>query len=111
MTDQNGEVYRYFRVDADHNVSNDVLELSLDAVTWTSVGVTFVAQVDWPPAVAADVVNNPPATGLAAYWWRAMSGPGQTLPLTTGLVTVRGRLHDVPELPWFAWAIDVGPYD
>lgn len=107
MTAQQGIVYRYFRVDADHDVSGDTLELSLDQTTWSSTGVVYIAPGNYPPAVTAANTATPARAGLVGYWWRALTGPGQTLPLQRGTVRVYGRLTDSPEVPWFSWKLYV----
>jgi hypothetical protein len=108
---QNGIVYRYFRVDADKDVSGDTLALSLDSgVTWIA-GATYIASGSLPPSVAAVNSASPPAAGRTGYWWQILSGPGQLLPLATGRNVVRGRLTDSPEVPHFAWTVNVGNYE
>lgn len=104
---QSGVVYRYFPVDADHDVSSDVMEASLDDVAWT--GLSYVQPVDYPPSVAAANAARPAPAGYVRYWWRALTGPAQTLPLPTGYVTVYGRLTDNPETPHFEWTFTVAP--
>lgn len=105
---QSGTVYRYLRVDADHDVSTDVLELSFDAgTTWSSAGIGFIAHDDWPPGVATVDAGNPPPTGLTGYWWRFLSGPDDVA-LEIGPNHVLGRVTDSPEIPHFGWTVQVG---
>ena len=108
---QAGIVYRYFPILADHDVSADVLAVSLDGVTWTSAGVNYVAPNSWPPSVTAAAEADPPPAGFSSYWWQVLTGPGQTLPLATGRNVVYGMLTDNPEIPHFGWVIQVGAYE
>jgi hypothetical protein len=110
-TAQAGIVYRYFRVDADHDVSADPLKLSLDRTTWITSGIDYVAPVDYPPSVIAANTTRPPRSGLTGYWWRALTGPAQTLPLTLGRNIVFGDLTDTPEEPRLAWGVTVTYYE
>jgi hypothetical protein len=50
---------------------------------------------------------NPAAAGFTGYWFRVLTGPGQTLPLTRGQNTIIGRVTDSPEVPWFSWSVYV----
>jgi hypothetical protein len=107
VTAQQGIVYRYFRVDADHDVSTDTLELGLSETAWSSTGVVYVAPDDYPPSVLAANAAKPSPTGFTGYWWRAMTGPAQTLPLQRGRNRVFGRLTDTPEAPHFSWMVSI----
>ena len=110
MTDpQAGIVYRYFSVDADHDISSDTLEVSLDETTWNALD--YLPPVNYPPSVTAADTAHPPASGYSRYWWRALTGPGQALPLDRGVVLLFGRLTDSPEVPNFAWTFRVGAYE
>jgi len=104
---QQGIIYRFFRVDADHDVSTDALALSLDGVTFSTAGVTYIAPGAYPASVTAANSSKPPAAGFTGYWWRVLTGPGQTLPLQRGSQTVYGQLTDSPEVPRFAWRVSV----
>ncbi len=109
---QAGTVYRYLRVDADHDVSADTFALSLDGgLTWITSGITYIPAASLPPGPAAVHAANPPSAGFAGYWWRVLSGPGQPLPLATGVNEVQGRLTDSPEIPMFEWRIYVNTWE
>lgn len=106
---QTGTVFRYFPLEADHDVSADQLEVSLDSgVTW--LALQYVAVEDYPPSVVA-ANATPPDAGFTRYWWRALTGPNQPLPLERGIVVLLGRLADSPETPNFAWTFRVGHYE
>jgi hypothetical protein len=107
---QAGTFYRYFRVDADHDISTAELELSTDKAHWSSTGVEYVALADLPARPAAITREEPPADGMGAYWFRRMTGPDD-LPIPTGMTTVYGRLVDADQTPRFAWSFVVGPND
>lgn len=101
-------VYWYLRADADHDISTDVIALSIDGgTTWATSGVTYIPTGSLPPRPAAVDAANPPAAGLVGYWFRVLTGPGQTLPLNRGNNTIIGRVTDNPETPWFSWAVYV----
>lgn len=105
---QAGTVYRYLRVDADHDVSSDTLELSFDGgATWVSAGVAFIAEGSWPASVSAANTAAPAAAGLTGYWWRFLSGPDD-IALEIGPNRVLGRVTDSPEIPHFGWTVQVG---
>lgn len=105
MTAQAGTVYWYVRTDADHDISADQLQLSLDEVDWSTTG-TFIAVDDWPPSVAAKDATCPAAAGLTGYWWRLLTGPAN-LALNRGYNRLYGRITDNPETPHFSWILDV----
>lgn len=112
---QAGKVYRYFRADADHDISGDPFQFAIDGgTTWTLAGAAlYVPTGSLPPrpaAVEADPLNAP-LPGLTGYWWRVFTGPGQTLPLAVGRTVVRGRATDNPEEPHFFWTVDVSRYE
>lgn len=106
---QAGTVYRYVRLDVDHDVSADTLELSVDQVTWVSTGVVYIATGARPASVIAADTAHPPASGFAGYWWRVLTGPGTAFTTLYNGVTVYGRLTDTPETPHFAWKVTVDP--
>lgn len=109
---QAGKTYRYFRADADHDISNDPFAFSIDGGnTWITSTVTYIATGSLPPRPAAVDAGNPPAAGLTGYWWRVQTGPGNPMPLQLGRNVVRGKATDNPEEPHWAWVFDVGPYD
>ncbi len=109
---QASTVYRYLRVDADHDVSLDPFALSLDGgLTWVTTGITYIPVGSLPPGPAAVHAATPTAAGFAGYWFRAMSGPGQTLPLAYGVNEVTGRATDSPESPQFEWRIYVNTWE
>lgn len=106
MTAQAGTVYRYFRVDADHDVSADQLDLSLDGgTTWITSGIEYIPPADLPASCTAKDSTDPPARGYIGHWFRVLTGPGQTLPMRRGTNLVRGRLTDTPEIPYFTWTV------
>lgn len=86
--------YRYVSLDSDHDISASELELTIDGTTW--VTAEPVDEADLPPTV---VGLKAPETGRTRYWWRILTGPGQTLvPTSTGQLRLRGRLTDTPEI-------------
>lgn len=107
MTAQSGTVYRYVRADADHDISGDTFECSLDDETWTAV--TYVAQADWPPSVIKADADNPSTT--IGHWWRLLTGPATPFPFQRGYNVLLGHCVDSPEMPDFAWRIVVGPHE
>lgn len=107
---QQGSVYRYFRVDSDHDISSATLELCLDKTSWDSTGVEYVAPADLPARPAAVTDDEPPAPGMQVHWFRRMTGPGG-MAVPSGMVTVYGRLTDTVQTPRFAWSFVVGPAD
>lgn len=98
-------VYRYYRADADHDISTDPFRFSIDdGVTWTDPSAaTYIPTGSLPPKPAADDAANPPETGLTGYWFRVLTGPAQPLPLALGLNKVIGWATDSPETPRFSW--------
>lgn len=102
---QLGTVFRYVRADADKDISADLFELSLDNATWVSGGVVYMPPMSWTPSVTAANTANPLAAGFTGYWWRFLSGPGTSFPLSTGVTVLHGRATDSPEIPHFAWRI------
>lgn len=107
---QKGDVYRYFRADADKDISGDDFALSADnGVTWHP-GL-YIAPADWPDVVIAVEADpkNAPEPGLTGYWYRVFTGPGLStaFPLNLGSNLVRGKCVDNPEIPWFAWRFTV----
>jgi hypothetical protein len=107
LSAQAGIVFRYFRIDASHDVSGDVLALSLDGVTFSATGVTYIAPGAYPASVTAANSSKPPASGFTGYWWRVLTGPGQPLALQRGSNIVYGQLTDSPEVPRFSWRVSV----
>lgn len=111
MSLQAGTIYRYLRADADHDISGDVLGLSLDkGVTWVTAGIDYIATEDLPPGPAAIDAAKPPPAGLTGYWWRILTGPDD-FALTLGQNVIRGELADNPETPHFAWTVNVTLYE
>lgn len=106
MTAQAGTVYRYLRVDADHDVSTDILELSRDKATWFTAGVDYIPTVDRPASCIAADAAEPPTAGFGGYWWRILTGPSNVV-LNVGSNHIYGRLPDLPETPHFAWTVTV----
>lgn len=106
---QAGIVYRCFPLDATHDISADPMEASIDDTTW--VALDYVEPVDYPPEIIAENTARPVAAGFTRYWWRALTGPAQTLPLAIGVNVIYGRLTDNPEIPHFAWTFSVGRYE
>ena len=105
---QSGIIFRYFRIDCDHNVSSDPLALSIDnGVTWTTSGVTYVAPGSWPPSVINANTSNPVPGAMTGYWWRTLTGPATPFPLQSGNNTLLGKLTDSPEEPHMAWRVYV----
>lgn len=103
MTVALSEVYWYFAVDTDHDVSGDDMEFSLDTATWVT---GFYAA---PSTAAQDSIldTHPVPEGYTRYWWRALSGEGNDLPYQQGKQFVYGRLHDSPQTPVFKWYVNV----
>lgn len=104
---QSGEYY-YLRVDADHDISADVVKFSLTKTTWPVTG-TPIAVGALPPRPAAVHAANPPATGLTGYWWRILTGPGLTttgLALTVPKTRIYAQITDSPEVPVMHWTVD-----
>jgi len=103
------QVYWYFAVSADFDISADVARFALDRNTLSiggGVPGTYVAPNALPPSVAAKHT-----AGL--YWFRVQAGPnwptGLSLPLAVGDNIVYGRVTDNPEAPvihWIATASD-----
>jgi hypothetical protein len=99
------QVYWYFAVAADFDISADVVKFALDGNTLaTGGGVpgTYVAPGALPPSAAARHT-----AGL--YWFRVQAGPnwptGLSLPLVTGDNTVYARVTDNPEAPVIHYAL------
>jgi hypothetical protein len=93
--------YRYFSIDASHDITTDVVELSLDRVTW--VTATHAAPTAWEIAQAA--VDKPIPAGKTRYWVRVLCGPAADLPVVRGRNVVTGRVTDTPEIPELTWTV------
>lgn len=112
MSAQAQTVYRYFRAEADHDISGDVFQLSPDnGVTWQTG--TYIAPGDWPASVVAEDAADPVEGGLTGYWYRMLTGPGLTpaFPMNLGTNVILGRCTDNPEIPHFHWRVTVGLHD
>lgn len=103
---QAGTVNRYFRADADKDISADVFSMSLDELTWTPA--TYIATASLPPSVAAVDAARAPGSGRVGYWFVVLTGPATPLPLLRGTNVVHGRCVDSPETPHFGWTVYVG---
>lgn len=103
MTVALSQVYWYFPVDtaSGTDLSATVLALSLDKTNWFNA--TYVAS---PPAGVVTAAGAP-QSGYTRFWWQAFAGPSQQLPLVYGKQYVHGKLTDTPEVPYFAWVVDV----
>lgn len=99
-----GTVYRYFSIDADHDISADTLNLGLTAATVTTAAA-------YVPVPSAGLLAAPPAVakGYTRYWWRLLMGTGQTLPLYSGPNIVLGILTETPEEDPHKWEFSL-PY-
>lgn len=106
---QAGVVYRYLRADADHDISADLFEVTMTADENNWHAATYIAPGSWPASVIAVQANVKYAAkaGLTGYWYRILTGPGQTYPLKLGVNNLRGRATDTPESPHFGWSIRV----
>lgn len=106
---QAGIVYRYFRAEADQDISGTAFQLSADdGATWKTA--TYIAPGNWPPSVvAADAAKAVPG-GRTGYWYRVLTGPGITtaFPMNLGTNLILGHCTDNPEVPQFFWRISVG---
>jgi hypothetical protein len=94
---------RYFSIDADHDISGDVLSLSLDQATW--VAATYVG------APSARLTSAKPAvvTGMTRYWWSMLMGSAGGLVPDVGTDTVFGKLVDGSQTLIYDWPI-TSPY-
>jgi hypothetical protein len=109
MVQQAETVYRYFRADADHDISGELVEISADELTWHSA--TYIATGSLPPQVADVDAANPVPKNLTGYWWRVFVGPTGAFNIDRGSNEVFGRLTDNPELPHFGWIVLVAWYE
>ena len=109
MVAQAGTVYRYFRADADHDLSAETFEISIDELAWFPA--TFIATGSLPPNVAAVNTQNPVQNGLTGYWWRVLIGPAGAFNIDRANNEVYGRLTDTPEVPHFGWTVPVAWYE
>lgn len=111
MVQQAETVYRYFRADADHDISAELFEISPDELGWFPA--TFIATNSLPPPVLKIHNDNPvkAGSGLTGYWWRVFVGPTGAFNLARGSNEVYGRLTDSPELPHFGWTVLVAWYE
>lgn len=99
------EVYWYFAVDADKDLTSDSMAFSLDLATW-SAGV-FAAPSE--AAQARILQTHPVADGYTRFWWQALSGASNDLPFVRDAKQfVYGRLTDSPQIPYFKWYVSVG---
>jgi hypothetical protein len=105
MAAQAGTILRYFRADADKDISGDVFQFSTDEVTW--VTGNYVPTGSLPPRAAAVHAANPPPTGLVGYWFSVLTGP-TGLALVRGNARMYGKAADSPETPHFGWIFPVG---
>jgi hypothetical protein len=99
--------YYYLRVDADHDISGDVVKFSLTKTAWPVTG-TFVAVGSLPARPAAVHAANPAAAGLTGYWFRILTGPGLTttgLALTVPSTRIYAQITDSPEVPVMHWTV------
>lgn len=97
----------YFAIDCIQDISADDLQLGLDR----SYGVEATYVPSPPAEVVADALATQPVkAGYTRYWWSAMAGPGQDLPLVYGSQRVHGQLTDDPNVIYLAWHV-VTPTD
>jgi len=106
MTAQAGTVNRYFRADADKDISGDVVELSLDELAWSAAA--YIATAALPPSIAAVDAATPPPSGRVGYWYVVLTGPSTPFAMLRGTNIVHGRCIDNPEMPHFGWTVYVG---
>lgn len=98
------EVFWYFAIDADHDVSTDTMEFSLDLIAWAE----GVSQSPSAAGQARILELYPIADGYTRYWWRTLSGEGNDLPFVQDTKQfVYGRLIDSPQTLYFKWYVEV----
>lgn len=98
MTAYPGTVYRYFSIDADHDISGDTLLIGTDPASLT-VTAAYVAS----PNSRLTSAGPAPSTGMVRYWWSHLCGLGQDVALVIGRNRIYGTLADSPELEPAVW--------
>ena len=93
--------YRYFRIDASVDITADLVELTLDKITW----VTATHASPSAGEIAQAAADKPVPGGKVGYWVRALCGPAAALPLVLGRNVVTGRVTDSPEIPELTWRV------
>lgn len=97
-------IYWYFPIWASADISGDLVELSMDQVTWA----TAEHQDPPPDVVAAYIADSCGPAGLGdPQWVRILTGPLTVIALSYGSNIVHGRLTDTPETPYFKWTVRV----
>lgn len=100
------QVFAYFSVSADFDISADPVKFALDPATLTAGGGvtgTYIPPGSLPPSAAARHT-----AGL--YWWRVQVGPTwatAALPLVVGDNTVYCIVDDNPEAPAIHYTLTV----
>lgn len=104
MTAALTQVPYYFAIDCAEDISADELQLSLDR----TYGVT-ATYVPSPPdeVTSTALASQPVAAGYVRYWWSAMAGPGEDLPLRYGGQQIHGKLTDNDNVIYLAWRVSV----
>lgn len=93
---------RWFAIDADHDISSDTVEFSLDEVVWDT------GTNNNPPQDVIDqsVLAKPIQPGRTRYWFSVDIGPGNVLiPTSFGKAIVHGRVNDVPSTYYLKWEV------
>ena len=93
--------YRYFRIDASADITGDLVQLTLDRLTW----VTATHASPSAGEIAQAAADKPVPGGKVGYWVRVLCGPAADLPLVLGRNVVTGRVTDSPEIPELTWRV------
>ena len=93
--------YRYFRIDASVDITADLVELTLDKITW----VTATHASPTAGEITQAAADKPVPGGKVGYWVRVLCGPTADLPLVYGRNVVTGRVTDSPEIPELTWSV------
>lgn len=97
----------YMAFDCDHDVTGDLIEVSLDKVTWKAA----LWEAPSSALIAAANASCAVPAGLTRYWVRIYTGGtgADALPLLYGSNLVHGRLTDSPAVPYVVWRVVMPP--
>lgn len=103
MTIALSDVPRWFSLDADHDISTFILQLSLDQIGWDN------ATYGTPPSdvVAEKALERPIEAGMIRYWWFIQTGPTQTLKPVYGTNIFHGLLSENGNDHYERWRVYV----
>jgi hypothetical protein len=92
----------FFPIDCDTDISADLVEVSLDQVTWTACTHTAPSTT-----VQTDYLQRHPTKGLTRYWVKVFAGPDQPIAPVYGIQTVHLRVTDNPDIPYLGYTLTV----